>query len=62
VRNIICVTECSSAILLHSMHHGVNVSAKYPVPTIPCEATSGQISNDGSGAGKKQNIMSEFER
>jgi len=44
------------------MHHGVNVSAKYPVPTIPCEATSGQISNDGSGAGKKQNIMSEFER
>jgi len=35
------------------MHHGKNVSAKYQMPTIPCEATSGKISNDRSGAGKK---------
>jgi len=40
------------------MHHGKNVSAKYPMPTIPREATSGKISNDGSGAARKQNIMS----
>ena len=26
VRNVICRTVCSSAILLHSMHHGKNVS------------------------------------
>jgi len=32
------------------------------MPTIPCEATSGKISNEWSDAGKKHNIMSEFER
>jgi hypothetical protein len=29
----------------------VKFSKKYPTPTIPCEATSGKISSEGSGAG-----------